>query len=225
MLLTLADQHLLKTYAGSMDTIFENRTKYADTNGYLCKIYNHRLSDRPASWDKIRVCLEQMEQNTPEDVEYFMWIDADAVVANMDTKIEDIISKTPDACFIVGEMFDGLNCGTFIVKNCEESRLFFEEVWKQEQFIYNTWWEQMAIIHLLQESYPIKWSKVHNRVINSRYYPDCENHPIALCKIPDYYDNPESLYKDGDFIIHMPGYTISDKYKILADFVKSRRLY
>jgi SAM-dependent methyltransferase len=45
---------------------------------------------------------------------------------------------------------DGVNSGLFLIRNCDWAIAFLDEVYRQDQFIHHTWWEQAAIIELLK---------------------------------------------------------------------------
>ena len=117
-----------------------------------------------------------------------MWTDADAYIANLDQRVEDLLPEGID--LLVGTDSCGLNCGVFIARVCNWTRQYFTTV----QFLgtagYREDWvgdrlEQTTMRHILK-TFPEHQSHVRQteqHVLNS--YP--EN------------------YRPGDFILHLAG--------------------
>ena len=151
-------------------------------------------------WSKIKLLIDILKQN--KDIDWFFWIDADAIIMNPDIKLESLISDK--AFFIVGRDCNGINVGTFFIRNCDRSIKFLEEIW-QHGPEEGSWWaetEQGQLdLHGMKEEYFDGFWIVNNRQFNS-YLHDCSPGP-----------SPCGKYQDGDFIIHLPG--VGNKLNIL----------
>lgn len=177
---------------------------YTDKHNYKLLsfiITGAECSIRPPSWWKVMNLLYCMKQ-MPE-VDWFMWIDTDAIIVNSDIQIESFLTDESD--FIVGSDNNGINAGVFFIRNTTTAREFLQEVWNQTQFLQHPHWEQQAIKHVLTY-YPITFSVVTNQSFNTypeQYFPHCPN-----------------LYKEGDFVIHVPSLPIQTRIDILKKYVK-----
>lgn len=155
-------------------------------------------------WSKIKLLIDLLENN--KDIDWFFWIDADALFMNFNIKLEDFISDK--AFFIVGRDCNGINVGTFFIKNCQKSIEFLKDIWNNgpEE---GTWWaetEQGQIdIHGRKEKYFDGFWVVENKKFNS-YVHDCSPGPQPCFK-----------YEPGDFIVHLPG--VGGKFNILSQLI------
>ena len=149
------------------------RQLYATKHGYKYLCCDHKLDDRPPSWSKL-LLLQQMT------TEWGFWNDADALITNLDIKLESLIDDKYDLIFTRDG--NGLNAGNFLVKNSEWSKKFLQEAYQQAQFTNHCWWEQAAIRFLLDTKYGYDRVKVVcQRAMNS--YP---------CN-----------FQEGDFVLHV----------------------
>ena len=148
---------------------------YCKIRGYNLKIGRILEKERPPAWYKIKEILRELDTNA----DFVLWIDTDAIVVNHDFRLEDIIKEDKDIYFSCN--WAALNSGVIMFRNNDFNRYFLELVWDQTDFINHDWWEQKAIIHLLE-----------NRV-----------YPIdKICEIPSNIFNSEAYYK-GCFVFHM----------------------
>lgn len=155
-------------------------------------------------WSKIKLMIDLLKNNP--DIDWFFWIDADALFMNYNIKLESLVSDK--AFFIVGRDCNGINVGTFFIKNCQQAIEFLEDIWNNgpEE---GTWWgetEQGQIdIHGRKEKYFDGFWVVENKKFNS-YIHDCSPGPLPFFK-----------YEEGDFIIHLPG--VPGKFQILQQLL------
>lgn len=162
---------------------------YAEQHKYQFIAFKEKLDDsRPASWSKLLALLMNWD-----DYDWLMWIDADAMIMNKDIKLESIIDNKYD--FIVSTDLNGINCGIFLVKTTEFMRQIFEQAYDKKEFINHPWWEQAALMSLMNENEILrqKTKKINKKEINS-YMNDFEK---------------------GDFILHLPGFSNDTRYLIL----------
>jgi len=108
---------------------------------------------RHAAWSKILTSLIVLE----EDYDYVVYIDSDAILRNLDNKLEDFIEKhIGDNNFIffsnsqkIGVLEDNNSCsGFFVIKNCKEAKENLIDWWHLEgydQFDLSPPWEQFNL--------------------------------------------------------------------------------
>lgn len=152
---------------------------------------------RPIPWSKLLYL-----QSFLNKYDYLFVSDADVLITNPSLKIEDVILPqlgekdllwTMDAC-------DHLNSGNMLLRCSARDwiRSYFDLVWKQEDLIHHIWWENAAMIKVLETR------------------PDHAVH-IATCKESWMFnaylfgptgktvDPPRRLWKEGDLLIHFAG--------------------
>lgn len=148
-----------------------NKLLYAQKHNYsfLCE-RNYKDYNRNISWFKIKKILESMWK-----YDWIFWSDADSLILNLETKIEDIINlpgkesthvMTPDRSSINipnGEKFFivsddewanlGPCLGGFLIKSCTTAYKFLEDIYSSTEFEEGPWWDQHAA-HKLWKSEP-----------------------------------------------------------------------
>ena len=138
------------------------------------------------AWGKLHLLRELILNDT--SVDYFLWIDTDAVILNLDTKLRDFIVS--DKELFITEDMNGFNTGIFFLKNSPWSLKFLSEILALQPTFHGH--EQDAMARVL----------VRNRQF---YYPHIEYLPqCALNSYPNYF-GWWNAYQRGDFIAHVPG--------------------
>lgn len=132
-----------------------NKKNYCKRHGYDFiedeTIWN---KSKPIPWSKILLLLKYLER-----YDYIVWIDADILIMNMDTKIETFIQRYPEYDQITGSDWKMQNTGVWIIKNTMFSKLFLQEVWDnvydeksdpKERYMN---WEQGSVINLMDRNF------------------------------------------------------------------------
>lgn len=185
----------------------ENKKAYCKKQGYdlvICENFLDR--SRPPPWSKIPLLLQVMEDRSHE---WIFWTDADAIVMNFDVRLEQFIDENYN--FILTRDLFSLNTGHFFIRNCEWSREFLKKVYEHKEFIFNSPWEQAAVIVEI-ENHP-EWME-KTKIIPQRFI---NSYPIEVYRMHGFVD-PDGLYQDGDFIMHFAG--IRANHKLAALFQK-----
>lgn len=170
----------------------------------------------PCGWGKIFLMLEAMKLY-PQATWLFN-IDTDAMITNMDIRLEDIVAKhaDPNAHVLVPADCNGINCGVMLIKNTPIGKAFLETI-VAGMPLYRHWYmfENQLIQDLivgthLEEDGIHKtgtfWGRVirllPQRIMNSYDY---KNLP-KLKGRPHYNDiiGTNGQWEEGDFVIQWP---------------------
>lgn len=119
---------------------------YAERHGYDLDLRTELVAkDRPASWSKVRLILDDLESY---DVAF--WIDADAMI--VDDSVDVTTPLDGRSLGMVAHEIDGQripNFGVWVARGDRPTRRFLEQVWAQTQYVEHRWWENAAVLHLL----------------------------------------------------------------------------
>lgn len=173
-----------------LDTIRENRRQYATKYGYATfapKVGFYELNGAPLSWTKV-VAMRHALTIFPES-KYFWYLDQNAYIMNMSMTIEDDIMapakldetmlkdfpvvppdsiiktfghlRGNDVDLVLSQDYDGITTSSFIVRNGEFARFFFE-TWFDP--IYRTYNFQKAETHALVSGFGRNQGSVSNGI-------------------------------------------------------------
>jgi hypothetical protein len=181
-------------YRKSLERALASKREYCAKHGYeYLEFHEEKWNrDRPIAWSKVPIWIELAGSGKYD----FIWIsDADVLITNMDKKLEDwVLPRLPegkdllmcwDSCGTPNSGNMLLRCGPWAVD-------FFGRVWNQTQFLYHIWWEQMAMVHLLQ-TVPSDAARVE--VTEDAYIFNA-----FLKGLPG-----KRLWQPGDFVVHFAG--------------------
>ena len=123
----------------------ENKNKYCIKNNIEFKHYPDKLDARPPSMSKIMAIFENLHS-----CHYVIWLDADAVITDMNFDIKNELKKLPaDKLFFFAKDWNGINAGVIVVRASIESKLYLIDIMKMlHDYIDHPWWEQGAIHEL-----------------------------------------------------------------------------
>lgn len=159
--------------------------KYCNYHGYDCNLAEITQTERPAPWYKIQL----IQQGFDQGYDFVLWIDADAIIVNP-YPLTKWTEENKDFYFACN--WAAMNSGVMLLRNTQINQDFLNLVWDQTQFIDDTWWEQRAIIHLME---------------NGVY-------PYQLIKeIPSEIFNTDQ-YWGGCFVYHLSGVANSDRIRM-----------
>ncbi|KAG0087771.1 hypothetical protein BGZ92_007004 [Podila epicladia] len=172
----------------------ENKRAYAKRHGYdfiarSAEFAQEEFRGRRLVWGKIGAI-----QKVLPHYEWLLWMDMDAIVADIDKDVREIIHKAEEASehedseisMIVSRPLKDkmLNAGVMLIKNTDWSRRFFNEVQRRKSWYHRSpSYEQGAIWEVMQED---RWKSGYHLF-------DKDDHTMNT--FPRYYE-------DGDFIIH-----------------------
>ena len=111
---------------------------YAEHNNYVMLHLDGESSSEYDSfdsrWNKVKILEEALDPETgwARHLDWVVWIDADAIVLDMNLRIEEVVAPYPEAHLLVSAEHAGsstLISGVVIVKNSAWSRAFLKEWW------------------------------------------------------------------------------------------------
>jgi len=182
-------------YRKALKTCLQSKVDYAAKHGYTYiqgdeKYWNR---NKPIAWSKIPFILDVCSK-LPEGA--LIWqSDADVLITNPKLRIEDhivpLLPKDKDL-LMTHDSCDHLNDGNILFRNTPWMRDFLKRIDEQTQFTYHIWWENAALIHLMQ-TVPTDAAKIevtrNHKVFNA-----------YLRGVPG-----EPLWVPGDFLVHFAG--------------------
>jgi hypothetical protein len=163
--------------------------EYAIKNHYGYIEYSNAIDNkREATWSKILALKANLNL-----YEWLMWIDSDAMIMNHKIKIETFLDN--NYIMIIGDdEVSSINAGVFFIRNCQESIDLLDRVYLNKN--NHIWCEQQSLLEIIREDKTVKSKiKIVDRHKFNSWYKD---------------------YKDGDFILHLPGTTNNDRIKIFS---------
>lgn len=184
---------------------FDINRSYCEKQGYTYIQYNDILDQsRPASWSKIPIVKRHLNE-----FDWIMWIDADAIFFNHDTRIEERIDETANlvlgkACgdqWIDNSLADYVNqnMGCFIIRGkCEWSVNLLDRIYSKTNRIDHKWWETQALSDIILENDSAINSKI--RILNQHLINGYEH------RLYSYFD-----FSTDQFIIHYAGMSNDDR--------------
>jgi hypothetical protein len=168
----------------------------------FCKTDNFP-NDYKIYFEKIKFILDTFKDN-PE-LDWIWWIDCDALITNHNIKLENIIDN--DYHIIMSTDFNGLNCGSFLVKNSSEGKAWLEMIFSQ-RYVYRYYshhWPEQIIIMETARNYTDILKVIPQKTFNSYYYSlygeNYGHDGSGLDRL-----GVSGNWEAGDFVIHWPGY-------------------
>jgi len=186
----------------SLKKALDSKKTYCDKHGYEYILGGEEFWDRerPIPWSKIPFLLDVMKKSV--DGELIFMSDADVYITNMDTKIDNtIVPLLPESkdLLMTIDSCGHINDGNILIRNSAWSRDFWTRVYDQTDLMYHPWWENAAVIKLLEEN---KNDLAMTEITNS-----CKTFNAYIQGLPD-----APLWTPGDFLVHFAG--IYDVQKI-----------
>lgn len=164
--------------------------EYCNHHGYLYFVWDAPNFERPISWARLPLLLTSMEQRP--DLEFFAWIDADAMITNPRLPLSlftDLLNKKHKNVLYCIDGANNLNDGVAIYRNCEWTREFIQRLWNMEEYINHPWWVNAAVGKLYMTEPALRQDVL---VINN---PNIFNS----------YTKGRTPWQFGDFIVHFAG--------------------
>ena len=191
-LLTLA---IGEDFRKSLTKALDSKKEYCKKRGYEYILGDEKFWDRekPIPWSKIPFLLDVLKNSS--DGEFIFMSDADVYITNMDFEIEkSIVTLLPENkdLLMTIDSCGHINDGNILIRNSEWSRGFWKRVYEQTDLLYHPWWENAAVIKLLElNKDDLNKTEITNncRLFNA-YIQGLQGMP---------------LWQPGDFLVHFAG--------------------
>ena len=201
-------------YRKSLAKALNSKRVYAEKHSYTYIEGAEEWWDRtrPIAWSKIPFLMDQLHR-LPEGS--LVWLsDADVLITNLTLKVEDhVMPFLPDDkdMLLVFDACKHLNSGNILMRNTAWTRDFWRKVNERTDCTYHIWWENMAIIKLIQET------PEYNKKI--QYTTQHKVFNAYLMGLPD-----EPLWEPGDFLVHFAGVYKPEKMASLIEEIEQGRI-
>lgn len=239
ILLTLNDE----VYRPLADiTAVENKKVYCEKHGYqfehitdggesLCgkklpaKGPDTPPGEVPLGWGKI-YAMQHLLKKYPK-AEWIFNIDCDAMITNMNIKIEDVLKKVADegTHIIIPTDCNGINCGVMLIRNTPIGRAFLDVVAVSEP-LYRHWYmqENQCIQDLLVGTFLTEqgvknggtfWTNV-SRIIPQRIMNSYDYKNLPKFKKSDIKDilGTDGQWQRDDFVVQFPSTPLDYRIKV-----------
>jgi hypothetical protein len=207
--------------------------KYCDQHLYTYSFYNENIEPiyKP-HWNKILYAIKLLEENL--DVTYFVWLDHDIIIKNLDIKVHDLIKKYD---------FEN-NKANFMMSRDPVSNINFNSgviIFKNNLDTLNTF-KKMIDMRNNPKKYPLllegKTPRIA-RIYNSNYnyqrkgvlqdtmtlFLHFNNNPEDLLHVPhrvlqSFYIINKNQYQPGDFCGHVAGPQGEELVKMMSELIE-----
>lgn len=119
---------------------------FAEQHGYDLALETTLLEpQRPASWSKVRLLQQLLEQ-----YDTVFWVDSDAAIVDVTRDIADEVGRK--YLGLTAHHYDGQvipNCGVMLVNRGRRSEQLLTAAWDATKWIDHPWWENAAVLELM----------------------------------------------------------------------------
>ncbi len=196
-------------YSKIINSIYAYNKQYY----YFCWDYDLVPLEYSVYYNKIAALLLAMEQH--KNIEWFLYLDADAIITNDNIDIEMIIKRHPNKEIIFGSDRNGQNNGVFLIKNTITMNQYLKECYENKKYFHEKFPEQQAMFHILLENLDyqllIGWEPAW--FFNA-----------YLAKYNNMQYN-EPLWNTDSFILHLQGVNNLKRQEIFQEFLKLKHIY
>ena len=192
----------------------ESKRTYAAKHGYVYLQAGEEVwdRDRPIAWSKIAFILSILKR-VPDGT--ILWLsDADVLITNPDLRIEDhVLPALPSGKDILMSMdaCGHVNSGNMFMRSGPWLREFWERVDAQRDLTYHIWWENAAILRLL-ETEPETAARVEVSGDHWRFNAYLQGLP------------GERLWRPGDFLVHFAGVYNLERMETLIQAIQAGKV-
>lgn len=166
---------------------------------------------RPYAWTKLLAIRELLDQ-----YEFVFYVDSDALILRDDTDIETLTQS--DFAWPVGPINGKIcpNAGVMAIRSSNASKQLFEMAYSQNDLIYNGWWEQAALMRVLQYDDPRDnekhWSLFH-----------LEKLQIGVTELDSSWNSTIQKFARDPIIRHFAGDPFTLKLLFMSEYILTRK--
>jgi hypothetical protein len=196
----------------ALQPALQSKVTYAARHGYHYIQGGEAFWDRerPIPWSKVAFVLSILDECSDGDLIFLS--DADVLITNPAARLEDIVVPLLPAGKDLLMSIDAcghLNSGNMLMRNSPWLRHFWRRVGEQRDLTYHIWWENAAIIKLL-ETVPADLEKT---AITSEHW-----------KFNAYIQglDGQRIWTPGDLLVHFAGVYNLEKMRELQEVILSK---
>lgn len=194
----------------------ESHEKFAAFQNITLCVLDERppYMGRPAAWMKIPLIAKLLQAGYKR----VLFIDADAMVTNLNFSIEDMFAKLAETkCpILVTEDEDGINSGVMFIQNISAAYRLLDLIWLNDSDIQNGTWEQNSLKVLMDASNEIRSlvaieddpKRINSFPVERRLF-----HPTR----------EQQIWSYGDFICHFSGLRTPHLERYIENYATSLR--
>lgn len=214
MSLTILTLAIGVDYRKSLVKALESKRAYATKHGYTYLEAAEEWWDRnrPIAWSKVPFIMKTLSE-LPEGA--LVWqSDADVLITNPNLRIEDhVLPLLPDDkdMLLIYDACEHINSGNILMRNTKWCRDYWRRVNERIDCTYHIWWENMAMIKLLEEN-QIDRDHIHITTQHKRF----NAYIMGL--------NGQPLWEPNDFLVHFAGVYKPEKMATLIDDIQEGKI-
>lgn len=206
-ILTLSIGH---DFCKALQDCLESKKAYAARHGYTYIQGGQQFWDRtrPIPWSKVPFILAELSK-LPDGA--LLWLsDADVLITNPALSVEEHIlphfPATKDMLMTI-DSCGHLNSGNLFMRNSLWLRDFWRRVGEQTDLLYHIWWENAAIIKLLEQN-PADLAHVEITSDHTRFNSYLQGLP------------GQTLWRPSDFLVHFAGVYDLERIQTLVGAIR-----
>jgi len=198
-------------FCRALEPALKSKREYASRHGYTYIQAGEESwdRDRPIPWSKVWLVLKTLAEVPNGELVFLS--DADVMITNPDLRLEEQVTPLLPAekdLLITIDACGHLNSGNMLMRNSPWLRDWWRRVGEQTDLLYHIWWENAAIIRLL-ETVPTDMDKTEVTTEHIRFN-------AYLRGIPG-----QPLWTPGCFLVHFAGvYDTQKMVELQADILR-----
>ena len=207
VLVTLASEKYLPLLEMSRTSFIDYAKKW---NYDFVEVNESWDNARPFGWTKLLVIRDLLDK-----YEFVFYVDADALILKDNIDIDTIFET--DLAWPIGPVNGKMSpcSGIMAVRSSESSKMLFDLAYNQTDLIFNGWWEQAALLRVLQYEDPRDHEK-HWREFN------LEKLPIGVTELDSSWNSTIGEFSSDPIIRHFAGDPFPVKLVLMAEYVLTR---
>lgn len=211
MSITILTLAIGSDFKKSLVRALDSKRTYAARHGYTYVEggEEHWDRERPIPWSKIPFVLHELAR-LPEGA--LVWLsDADVLITNMTLRIEDqmgaLLPAEKDMLMCI-DACAHINSGNILMRNTAWTRDFWKRVGEQTDLLYHIWWENAAMIKLLET---VPDDLAHTEITNQHKRFNAYLRGLT----------GQGLWEPGDWLVHFAGVYSTKEMNLLIDRIES----
>lgn len=197
-------------YKDLADITFNNKKNYCEKHNYPLLAKTDKWYNIPMGFEKAFLIKDAFVKYPT--CEWVFFSECDTMITNMDIKLEDII-KNEDKHFVITTDINGINAGSFFVRNSQQGKEFLQAMIyhigkcnNEQDFILYSYFISCNYKNIIS-LYPQKSFNSYD------YYVFGDRYPSGL----DMFGN-NGRWEKGDFIIHFPDRPLQERIDLAKKY-------